>query len=370
MSDDDAAAEVIRSATPVKDSEFDPFDLDLAAATTDTLTRAEADRTVIWASPDGEVAYKATLPETCRECGESRRIEGSFYCPDCHPEVDADADDPPLVADQADELDDGIEETDEKGDESGEGGVEMKGPATAIAESPESPADITKAGTNEIDVEALPEEHQRALEADDFYIYGKASIEQWDDDDVPTKIEMDALEDALDRFFESEAAPGIISRYHQDIPVGRPVREVELKEDVTIQLASPEGDPETYEFGAGDTLRTHVEDGDDDGKPELWLASNLANDTEPAKRARLLALQGDLDGYSVTIHRNDDELTQEGRKVTKCDLHAVTLGTGEQIKNSGSTFDVAEFKATVRNGVGLTEEKAQKLAGAIVSVFD
>jgi len=48
-------------------------------------------------------------------------------------------------------------------------------------------------------------------------------------------------------------------------------------------------------------------------------------------------------------------MTQEGRVVTDCDLHAVTIGTGEQIKNKGSQFDVASFKGRVKSFVeGIT----------------
>ena len=206
-----------------------------------------------------------------------------------------------------------------------------------------SPDTITEADTNKVDLEALEGELREAVEADDFYIYGKASIEQWDADDPPTYIQMDALEAALDRFFESEHAPGIISRHHQDIPVGTPVREFEFESDTTLEI-----DGDTYEFEAGDTAASHVEDADGDGRPELWLAANIGNDTEMGKKTRILSAQGDLNGFSVTVHRNEDEMTSEGRMVTECDLHAVTIGTDEQIKNKGSEYDVASFKGPVR----------------------
>lgn len=234
-------------------------------------------------------------------------------------------------------------------------GWQADGPAAAVTQASVAADDldapgplrnsITKEGSNEIDVESLPEEYQAALEADDFLVYGKASIEQYDRSDDPIKIEMEALEDALDRFFESQEAPGIISLYHDDIPVGVPVREHVLDEDTTIHLESPDGEPERYEFEAGEKLTTHVEDGDGDGRPEMWLLSNLAGDSEMAKEVRLRALQGELNGYSVTIHRNRDEQTDTGRLVTQCDLHAVTLGTSEIVKNAGSTFGVAEYQA-------------------------
>lgn len=205
-----------------------------------------------------------------------------------------------------------------------------------------SPDAITQEDSNRVDIEALEGELREAVEADSFYVYGKASIEQWDADDPPTYIKMDALEGALDRYFESTTAPGIISRHHQDIPVGRPVREFEFAEKTSLNIGG-----DTYTFEAGDVATSHVEDADGDGRPELWLAANIDGETEMGKKTRVLAAQGDLNGFSVTVHRNEDNMTQEGRVVTDCDLHAVTIGTDEQIKNKGSTFDVASFKGPV-----------------------
>jgi len=219
--------------------------------------------------------------------------------------------------------------------------VELEG--AVATEQRLSPDMITQEDTNRVDIDALEGELREAVEADDFMIYGKASIEQWDNDDPPTFIRMEALENALDRYFDSRTAPGIISRHHQDIPVGRPVREFEFEEATTLDI----GD-ERYTFNAGDTVTSHVEDADGDGRPELWLAANIDGETEMGKKTRLLAAQGDLNGFSVTVHRNDDEMTQEGRIVTDADLHAVTIGTDEQIKNKGSEFDVASFKGPVQ----------------------
>jgi hypothetical protein len=222
-----------------------------------------------------------------------------------------------------------------------EAAVKMQG--AVATEQSLSPDSITKDGTNEVDLSALEGELREAVEADNFYIYGKASIEQWDDDHPPTYIQMDALEGALNRYFESELAPGIISRHHQDIPVGKPVREFEFQQDTTLQI-----DGDEYHFAAGDTATSHVEDADGDGRPELWLAANIDGETEMGKKTRVLASQGDLNGFSVTVHRNDDEMTSEGRYVTDCDLHAVTIGTDEQIKNPGSEFDVAAVGGKLR----------------------
>jgi len=444
----DEVGEILQRATPVSDSDWSPAELDLAVLTTDVLVRAQADGDVAWVTPDGQVAFKATIPDkyvegtdltredfipnadvaaACRDAIE-HADEYGMPNPDsqregitrAHQLVDHYENDEPLAPDYWVEIDnfhgrhraqdnhecdeseydpcmadpgvfsdhtwgsdaavdqaerivgvmdeaDGTEseaDTDEMPDN-----LEMKGPAATVADQPEALTNIHKQGTNEIDPDALPDEYQQALEAEDFIIYGKASIEQWDDDDVPTKIQMDALEDALDRFFESDNAPGIISRGHQDIPVGRPVREHTLDEALTLELETPDGEPETHEFEAGETLTTHVADADGDDQQELWLLSNLANDTEPAKQARLEALEGNLNGYSVTIHRNRDEVTQDGRIVTKCDLHAVTLGRDDQIKNAGSTFDVAEFKAAVRDRMDLAEEKINNLATAVTTAL-
>ena len=214
--------------------------------------------------------------------------------------------------------------------------MELQG-AVAAQRSVES---ITEADSNRVDLDSLTDEERAAVEAEDFHLYGKASIEQWNRDES-VYIQMDALETALERFFDSETAPGIISRHHQDIPVGVPVREFEFAEDTTLQI----GD-ETYDFAAGDVARSHVEDADGDGRPELWLAANISNDNEMAKKTRVLALRDDLDGFSVTIHRNEDRITDDGGTiVTAADLHAVTIGTAEQIRNEGSEFDVASYSA-------------------------
>jgi len=236
---------------------------------------------------------------------------------------------------QAQRVMDAVEATEQ------ESRITMKGAVAAEQSLP--PRALTKADSNEVDLAALDGELREAVEADEFYVYGKASVEQWDDDEPPTLIQMDALEQALDRYFSSETAPGIISRHHQDIPVGTPVRSFEFSEATTLEI-----DGETYEFEAGDEVRTHVQDADGDGRPELWLAANIDGETEMGKKTRVLAAQGDLNGFSVTVHRNQDETTQEGRLVTDCDLHAVTIGSDEQIKNPGSEFDVADFKGPLK----------------------
>lgn len=202
----------------------------------------------------------------------------------------------------------------------------------------------------DIDPENPPEEFADALEAEDFIVYGKASIEKFDDggqnSDVPEKIDLspDAIEGTLDRFFNSEKAPGIISIGHDDIPVGRPLREFELPEETAIEVGG-----ETFEFDAGDTITTHVEDADGDDRPELWLVADLAKDTEIARKARLGVLAGELDGFSVTFGRRKVENEGEGRKVTEYDLFSVTLAPDDMIANKGAEFDLAAFKAQMNS---------------------
>lgn len=208
------------------------------------------------------------------------------------------------------------------------------------------PAKVDKVDFPDIDPQDPPEEFAEALQADSFILYGKASIEQFDrggeTSDVPEILDMDAIEAALDRFFESEKAPGIVSIAHDDIPVGRPLREYTLDEDATIEV-----DGEIYEFEAGETLTTHVEDGDGDGKPELWALSDIANDTDIARKVRLAVLMGELDGYSVTFGRHADGVEPEGpgRRVKSLDLFSWTLAPGDMVANPGAEFDLAAFKA-------------------------
>lgn len=46
----------------------------------------------------GGESERIELPTTCRQCDERTRIQGSFYCPDCHPSKEADGFDGELVA--------------------------------------------------------------------------------------------------------------------------------------------------------------------------------------------------------------------------------------------------------------------------------
>lgn len=129
---------------------------------------------------------------------------------------------------------------------------------------------------------------------------------------------MDALGDAIDRYFESREAPGIISLEHKDVPIGVPIRE--------------------WTFDDGSTVRSHI-DGD-----VMYLVGNIANDTEKAKEARYRALTGDLDGYSVTVYSKEEGMVDGTRVTTACDLHAVTLGSDEKIVNPDAQFEVVDYK--------------------------
>lgn len=222
----------------------------------------------------------------------------------------------------------------------------------------------------DVDPDNPPEEFGDALEAEDFIIYGKASIEKLDDggqnSSTPEILDMQALEDALDRFFTSEKAPGIISLGHDDIPVGQPLQEYTLDESSAIEVGG-----DTYEFDSGDTITTHVEDGDGDGRPELWLVADLANDTEIARKARLGVLMEELDGFSVTFGRKAVEPEEGGRRVTELDLFSVTLAPDEMVANKGAEFDLAGFKARMNQYVQRThtDDAAGEAAEEVVETI-
>mgnify|MGYP000489455587 CR=1 FL=1 len=193
-----------------------------------------------------------------------------------------------------------------------------------------------------VDDGQLTEEMREALEADTFIIYGKASVEQYDDDYPPQKIKMEAFADKLDRFLES----GMISRRHKDIPVGEPLRSYTLEEPTRIAVAD-----EVLEFDAGDTIESGVRD------DEVWIAADLRNDSEIARETRHKVMTGELSGFSVTVFCKEWEETSKGQLVTSIDWHSTTIGGDDQIKNEDSRFGVAEFKAAF-GGRGALGEKA------------
>lgn len=168
-----------------------------------------------------------------------------------------------------------------------------------------------------IERDDVPDKWEFAVfDAEDFVIHGPASVQQVDRQGQ--QIQMDALGDAIDRYFESREAPGIISLEHKDVPIGVPIRE--------------------WTFDDGSTVRSHI-DGD-----VMYLVGNIANDTEKAKEARYRALTGDLDGYSVTVYSKEEGMVDGTRVTTACDLHAVTLGSDEKIVNPDAQFEVVDYK--------------------------
>jgi hypothetical protein len=196
-----------------------------------------------------------------------------------------------------------------------------------------------------VDEENLDQESQKALEADDFVIFGRASVEMFDEDTPSQMLTMEALAKALPQLYED----GIISRRHKDIPVGEVTPEHTLEEPADVQVGE-----HTLSFEAGETLETQVVEqgqsrpGETAGtasEDEFWIVAKLKRNSEIAKETRLRALAGDLDGFSVTIYAKEWQETEQGQKVTDLDWHAVTIGEEHKIKNKESRFGVAEFKA-------------------------
>jgi len=205
----------------------------------------------------------------------------------------------------------------------------------------------------EFDLDNLSEDEQKVVAADDFIIFGRASIEQWNDPapgEEHLYIEMDALEESLDQLF----ALNNLSRRHDDVKVGEFLEEHTLDEETTIHL----DDDESLAFEAGDTLKTQVvREGEPlpDGSGEadedaLWIVANVYGQNNPegstiATETRLGAYYGELDGFSVTVYTREYEPAEKGKVATEVDFLAVTIGEDELIKNKGSHFGVAEFQA-------------------------
>lgn len=186
-------------------------------------------------------------------------------------------------------------------------------------EPPGTSEDLKQLRDRTITREDVPEEwHEAVFESDDFIIEGPASVEIVDR--TGQEIKMEALEAALERFMHSDEAPGIISLEHKDVPVGVPLWD--------------------WNTDGGEHYETTVR-GD-----EFTLVSNIANDTEKAKEARLRALNEDLDGYSVTVFsKKEGTRDSDGARVTvECDLHSVTLGEDSKLMNPEADFDVVDHK--------------------------
>jgi hypothetical protein len=166
--------------------------------------------------------------------------------------------------------------------------------------------------------EDVPEEWEEPIfDAENFIIEGPASVEIVDR--TGQQVQMEAVEDALGRYMESEREPGIISDKHDDVPIGVP-----LWEWVTDNGTMYETDVTGSEF---------------------TLVANLGNETTMSKKARARCLTGDYGGYSVTVYSNREHQKPDGTRVTvDCDLHAVTLGDEELVMNPAADFDVVDFK--------------------------
>jgi len=206
------------------------------------------------------------------------------------------------------------------------------------------------------DLENLTEEEREVVTADEFIVFGKASIEQWNDP-APGEdhlyIEMDALEERLDQLL----ALTNLSRRHDDVKVGEFREEHTLDEPTTIHLDNDE----TLRFDAGETLETQViregeplPDGSGQADEDaLWIVANVFgrySEDHPegsvlAQETRLGAYYGHLDGFSVTVLTREYDRTEKGKVAREVDFMAVTIGEDELIKNKGSHFGVAEFQA-------------------------
>lgn len=207
------------------------------------------------------------------------------------------------------------------------------------------PASFSSLGTKSerklVDMEEVPEEYKDALEAENFLIFGKASVEVEDLDGQ--EVDIDALEEALPQQMKS----GLISRRHKDVRVGNPVMEHELDEDTQFAV----GD-EMLEFSSGDVLKSQAVKAGQEGpagvadEDEIWIVANIWNDSEIAKDTRLRVMSGDLNGFSVTIFAKETESLGRGKeKVISLDWHATTIGSDDTIKNKEARFGLAEFKA-------------------------
>jgi hypothetical protein len=205
----------------------------------------------------------------------------------------------------------------------------------------------------DIDFQNLNQEEREVVEAEEFIVFGKANIEQWNDPgpgEDHLYIEMDALEEKIDQLLAIDN----ISFGHQDVRVGEPLAEHTLDSSATVHLNADE----SLAFNAGDTIRTEViregeplPDGSGEAKEDaLWLAANIFGRDDPrssrfSQKVRLGAYYGDLDGFSVTIDKLEMTPTDQGVRTHEVDFLAVTIGDDEMIKNPGSSFGVAEFQA-------------------------
>jgi len=205
----------------------------------------------------------------------------------------------------------------------------------------------------QFDLENLTDEEREVVTVDEFILFGKASIEQWNEPGPGEEhlyIEMDALEEQLDQLLALDN----LSRRHDDVKVGEFLESHTLDESTTVHLDNDE----TLRFDAGDTLETQVvregeplPDGSGEAEEDaLWIVANVYGRGAPegsviAQETRLGAYYGHLDGFSVTVYTREYDRVEKGKIAKEVDFLAVTIGEDELIKNKGSHFGVAEFQA-------------------------
>jgi hypothetical protein len=203
----------------------------------------------------------------------------------------------------------------------------------------------------DVSPESLSDTEKELLERDELIIYGLGSVEQFDREGQ--KIELDALEESLDGFFQ-RGAP--ITVKHSPLFVGEALREYEVEDPATIEVNG-----ETKSFEAGDTVSTGV-DGD-----EFWVVASIyGGDDERAttfsKRARLACYHGQFDGFSVGVENNTLAVDTESGKETLTDsnLMEVTLTTREDMANQSAEFDVLAIKE-IRQNPNLVRETVKTI---------
>ncbi|GGO03534.1 hypothetical protein [Haloarcula pellucida] len=224
----------------------------------------------------------------------------------------------------------------------------------------------------DFDLNNLSDDEREVVTADDFIIFGKASIEQWNDPapgEEHLYIEMDALEEQIDQLLALDN----LSRRHDDVKVGEFLDEYTLDESTTVHLDNDE----TLRFDAGDTLRTQVvregetlPDGSGTAQEDaLWIVANVygrgTKGSVISQETRLGAYYGHLDGFSVTVYTREYEQADKGKVAREVDFLAVTIGEDELIKNKGSHFGVAEFQARFADAVSQSDDAGMRSSGSV-----
>lgn len=95
--------------------------LDTAKAITDYPGEVPGafEKLIDYAGLESKSEEELELPKVCRKCEDRTRIKGNFMCPECHPDVDPEADDYELVGSPVTDSGSDGEGEDEKADEEG-----------------------------------------------------------------------------------------------------------------------------------------------------------------------------------------------------------------------------------------------------------